>query len=180
LAQAKRAHELDSLSSVISSNLAFVHLVRGDAKACIEESRKVIDLDPNFRGGHVFLGLAYLKEQRYPEAIAALEKAVELSGRASVEMQRLGYGYAVSGQRLKALSVIKELEQRFVRQEARGYDIAAVHAGLGEKDRAFEWVEKDLQNHSGKLAGIKWDPPFESLRTDARFQKLVRAMGLEP
>lgn len=179
LAQAKRAHELDPLSSVISSNLALVYLVHGDVNSSIEESRKVIELDPNFRGGPVMLGLAYLKQQKYPEAIAALEKAVELS-RASVELQRLGYGYAVSGQRVKALGIIKELKERFARQEARGYDIAAVYAGLGEKDQAFEWLEKDLQKHSGRLAGIRWHPPFESLRDDARFQNLLRAMGLAP
>jgi len=64
------------------------------------------------------------------------------------------------------------------RHEALGQDLAAVYAGLGDKDQAFVWLEKDFQAHSGLLVRIRWLSPFESLRSDPRYADLRRRMGL--
>ncbi len=180
LTEIKRAQELDPLSLVINENIAEVYLLMGQVNASIEQSKKVIELDPNFLWGHNDLGMAYLQQGRYTEALAELQKVVEGSGRVGSSLGNLGYGYAVSGKRSEALSILKELEGKYAKQEAVGKDLATVYAGLGEKDQAFAWLEKDFQARSGYLSGIRWAPQFDSLRSDPSYADLLRRMGLTP
>ena len=161
--------------------LAHAYLAEGDVNSSIAQCKRVIDLDPNFPRAHEVLGLAYLKQGRHLEAIRELQKAVDLSFRRDRRILRsLGYGYAVSGKRSEALAVLKELEGRYEKREAIGQDVAAVYAGLGDKDQAFTWLEKDFQARSGLLAWIRWTPPFDSFRSEPRFADLLRRMGLKP
>lgn len=174
----QRAHELDPLSSVISVNVSGNYMLRKDYEGMAANSRKVVELDPTYPGGYSSLGSAYLRLGRNAEAIANFEKGVELSNRASPNLAVLGYGYAVTGNRQGAVNIIKELEERYAKKEATGGHIAIIYAGLGEKDEAFEWVEKDFQAHSGELVGIRWGFASESLRDDPRFKDLLKRMGL--
>jgi len=179
LTEARRAQELDPLSLVIGQNVAQACLARADVNSSIEQARKVIDLDPRYSRGHSQLGLAYLKQGNYSEAIVELQKAVDLpSERDRFSSSSLGYAYGVTGRRAEALAILKELEAKYERHEVLGQDLAAIYAGLGDKDQAFAWIEKDFQAHSGLLARTRWQLPFESLRSDARFADLLRRMGL--
>ena len=178
-AEIKRAHELDPLSLIIGTTVTYAYLAEGDAKFAGAQSKKVVELDPNFSRGHEYLGLAYLKEARYSEAIAELQKAVELSGRERWPLRDLGYGYAISGKRAEAEAIIKELVGKYENGRALGQDLAAVYAGLGEKDQAFAWLEKDFQTRSGLLGWTRWAPAFESLRSDPRYTDLLRRMGFQ-
>jgi hypothetical protein len=101
-----------------------------------------------------------------------------LENRASSRKSELGYAYAVTGKRNEAAAIIKELEENHARREAIGQDLATVYAGLGERDKAFAWLEKDFQVRSGQLAGISWYSPFENLRDDPRYADLMRRMNL--
>jgi serine/threonine protein kinase/Flp pilus assembly protein TadD len=173
----KRAKELDPLSSVIGNNLSAMYQIQNDHNASIENSLKIVELDPNFSLAYRVLGQAYLKQGRNAEAIANFEKAVELSNRGSNILRDLGYGYAVTGKRAEANAIVKELEEKYARKESNGMYVAGVYAGLGEKDKAFEWLEKDFQA-KGDLADIRWEIPYESLRDDPRFKDLLKRMGL--
>jgi len=108
-----------------------------------------------------------------------LQKAVELSGRISLNLASLGYCYALAGKRAEALAIIKELEERHARGQATGGQLATVYAGLGDKDHAFAWLEKDFQQHTSGLLWIVWWMPFEDLRSDPRYADLVHRMGLQ-
>ncbi len=178
MAEIKRAHELDPLSLIIGTTLNYAYFAEGDVNSSITQCKRVIDLDPSFPRAHEYLGLGYLAQGRYPEAIVEIHKAVELSGRDRRPLRDLGYGYAVSGKRAEALTVLKEIEGNYEKHKAIGQDFAAVYAGLGEKDQAFAWLEKDFQARSGLLAWSRWTPPFDSLRSDPRFADLLRRMGL--
>jgi len=178
MAEIKRAHELDPLSLIIGTTLNYAYFAKGDVDSSIAQCKRVIDLDPSFPRAHEYLGLGYLAQGRYPEAIVEIHKAVELSGRDRRPLRDLGYGYAVSGKRAEALTVLKEIEGNYEKHKAIGQDFAAVYAGLGEKDQAFAWLEKDFQARSGLLAWSRWTPPFDSLRSDPRFADLLRRMGL--
>ena len=177
-AMIKRAHELDPLSSVIAVNVSRMYQLQKNHDASIENSLKIIELDPNFGPAYEYLALSYLKRGRNAEAIAAAEKAVELTNRSSITLGDLGYVYALAGKRHEAIDTIKELEEKYTRKEAIGQYIAAVYVGLDDKDKAFEWLEKDFQVRNGKLAEIKWQLQFESLRDDPRFKDLINRMGL--
>ena len=175
----KRAQELDPLSSVIAVNISRIYHLQNNYDASIENSLKIIELDPNFPPAYEYLALSYLKQGRNAEAIAAAEKAVDLSKRASIALGDLGYMYASVGKRAEANDRIKELEEKYSRKEAIGQYIAAIYVGLGDKDKAFEWLEKDFQARNGKLPEIRWQTQFETLRDDPRFKDLLKRMGLQ-
>jgi TolB-like protein/Flp pilus assembly protein TadD len=176
-AMTKRAHELDPLSSVISVNISRMYQLQNNHDASIQNSLKIIDLDPNFGPAYQYLGLSYLRQGRSPEAITALEKAVELTNRAGITLGDLGYVYASTGKQAEALNVIKELEAKYVRKEAIGQYIAAVYIGLGDKNKAFEWLEKDFEARNWKLLEVRWQLQFEAIYDDPRYKDLLKRMN---
>jgi eukaryotic-like serine/threonine-protein kinase len=181
IAELKRAQELDPLSRVVGQTLAAVYLSVGDVNAAIKEARRVIDLDPKYPRAHDQLGLALLKQGKYTEALEVLKNVAELSQRRDRRiLSSLGFGYAVTGNRAEALALVDELRQKYERQEALGRDLAAIYAGLGDKDQALAWLEKDFQARSGALARARREIQFESLQKDPRFLDLFRRMGLQP
>jgi len=177
-AMIKRAQELDPLSSVIGVNVSRMYGLQKNYDASIENGLKQIELDPTFAPAYQYLALSYLKRGRNAEAIAAAEKAVDLSNRSAISLGDLGHVYAVVGKRAEAVEKIKELEEKYARKEANGQYIAAVYVGLGDKDKAFEWLEKDFHVRNGKLPEIRWQLQFESLRDDPRYKDLLNRMGL--
>jgi serine/threonine protein kinase/tetratricopeptide (TPR) repeat protein len=179
LREINRARELDPLSSVIGQNIAEIYLLKNDPNSAIGQCQRIIELDPNFPGAHDELGFAYLKQRRYEEAVVEFQKTVELSGGASRYQGDLGYCYAVIGRPAEAQAILKELEVKYARREAVGQYLADVYAGLGDKDQAFTWLEKDFERRSGiRLPFIKWWFTFDNLRGDPRYADLLRRMGL--
>jgi len=176
----KRAHELDPLSPVISENVANIYLLKNDLNSAVEQCQRTIELDPGFADVHYILGFAYLKRGRNEEATAEFQKAVALSGRAGTYLGNLGYCYAVTGRRAEALAILKELEEKHTRRESSGQFLAGVYTGLGDKDQAFAWLEKDFAQRSGQLPTIAWRLHFDDLRSDPRYADLVRRMDLTP
>jgi TolB-like protein/tetratricopeptide (TPR) repeat protein len=174
----KRAQELDPLSSVIAVNISRLYQLQNDHEASVANSLKIIELDPNFGPAHEYLALSYLKQGKDAEAIAAAEKAVEITNRAAVALGDLGFIYASTGKRAEATALIRELEDKYARKEAIGQYIAPVCLALGDKDKAFEWLEKDFEARNGKLGEIRWQLPFESIRDNPRFKDLLKRMGL--
>jgi TolB-like protein/tetratricopeptide (TPR) repeat protein len=174
----KKARELDPLSSVIGVNLVELYQLQNNHAASIEICLKIIELDPNYPGAYEDLGISYAALGRHAEAVTAGEKAVELSKRAGVTLGTMGYVYGIAGKRAQALAVINELEDKYARREAIGQDMAAVYTGLGDKDKAFEWLEKDFQSRDGKLAESRFFPTFFPLQTDPRYKDLLKRMGL--
>jgi Flp pilus assembly protein TadD len=180
VSEMKRAQELDPLSSVINTNVAHNYLLKNDFNSAIEQCQRVIELDPSSPDTHRILGWAYLKQRRFDEARAEFQRAIELSRRASRYLSNIGYYYAVTGRRAEALTILRELEEKYARHEAIGQNLAAVYAGLGDKDQAFSWLEKDFQQRSGQLPNITYRFGFEDLRSDPRYADLLLRMGLKP
>jgi serine/threonine protein kinase/Flp pilus assembly protein TadD len=179
-AEVQRAHQLDPLSPIIGLNVGIHYLVKGDLNTAIEEYKKTIELNPSFPRAHDYLGLAYLKQSREQDALVELLKGVELSGRASEELGNLGYGYGALRMRPEAMAVLRELEERYAKRESPAMYLAAVYAGLAEKDHAFTWLEKDFQARTGLLHFIGVMPGFDTLHDDPRLADLLRRMGLRP
>jgi serine/threonine protein kinase/tetratricopeptide (TPR) repeat protein len=174
----KRAYELDPLSGAISDALTNIYQVQNNYQACIDNSLKFIELDPTFAASYRNLGFAYTKVGRNAEAVSALEKAAESGNRASWVLADLGYVFAVAGKRTEAQAIIAELEARYARNQAAGRYVAAVFAGLGDKDKAMEWLEKDLVTKNGRLIEVRWTIPFEALHNDPRYRDFLRRLGV--
>ena len=174
----KRAEELDPLSLVVINNVAENHIDRGDLNAAIKESQRLIDLDPNFWPGHQTLGIVMVKQGRYTEALAEAQKSVEHANRSNAPLALLGHVYARMGRRSDTEAVIKELEKRYANQQADGRDLAVVYAGLDDKNKAFEWLEKAFKDRSLFLVFLKLEPLLDPLRSDPRWSDLERRVGI--
>ncbi|MCI0487880.1 MAG: protein kinase [Blastocatellia bacterium] len=174
----KRAQELDPLSLPINTNAGWImHLARRYDEA-IEQYRKTLELDPGFILAHRRLGQTYKQKGMYDEAIEELQIALALSGDDTETVAALGHAYAKSGRELGAVKVLEALKQLSKERYIPAYFIARIHIGLGEKDRAFEWLEKTCEERYGFLVYLKVDPVFDPLREDARFADLMRRVGL--
>lgn len=179
LAEIKRAQELDPLSPILFVNSAFSYFLNGDLNSSMEQAQRLVELDPHFSLAYEPLGRVYIGQRKYTEAIAAFQQDVA-SDRTAYALSYLGYAYAVAGRHNEALLLLKELEEKYQRRESLGQYIAMVYAGLGDKDQAFAWIEKDIEARSGFLDSVATDPFFESLRGDPRYDDVLRRIGLKP
>ena len=179
LAASRRACQLDPLDVEMSAHLIFHYNAARQFALAIEQGRKTVEMDPNFHEARLFLGRALVHRGMYAEAIAELERAVELSGRRTFTLAGLGYACAVAGQRERAEKIAAELEARFEQSYVPAYYIAQVHAGLGDRERAFSWLERAYADRDSLLVNAGVDPHLDSLRSDSRFVDLSRRIGLE-
>jgi tetratricopeptide (TPR) repeat protein len=143
----------------------------------IEQLRKTIDMDQSFYYAHRLLGQAYDLNGSFPEALAEYQKAKQLSDDPLV-LAMLGHLYAASGQREQALKTVNELIGIARHRYVSAYSVAIIFATLGEKDQAFNWLEKGYQERATKMAFLKIEPCFDGIRSDPRFADLVRRVGL--
>jgi TolB-like protein len=178
IAEDKRALELDPLSLPINAYTGLTFYGARQFDRAIEQERKTLELDPNFISAHNFLGLAYVQKSMRKEGIAEFEKALVISPGDAMPLGQLGMAYALSGKRAEAQKVLDHLnelsKQRYVPAMAR----VLVDIGLGEKDKAFEWLEKAYEERY--VIQLKVDPQFDPLRSDPRFTDLLRRMNLQP
>jgi tetratricopeptide (TPR) repeat protein len=123
------------------------------------------------------LGLAYEGKGNYEDAIRELTKAAELFGDKSM-MAWVGRVYARSGRQEQAVKVLNDMIELSKQQQVSPYAIAALYATVGDKDRAFEWLEKVYRERNYYVVFLNVDPALDSLRSDPRFIDLIRRIGL--
>jgi TolB-like protein/Flp pilus assembly protein TadD len=171
LAEIERAQELDPLSPVLDMNECEILYNGRQFQRAIEHCRTAITRNPDFFQTHRILGEAYVANGQLAEAVAEFQTALSLGAGISAE-GKLGHVYAISGNRTEAMKIIRKLEQSGLTEKF--YDIALIHAGLGEKDRAFLWLERSYQERSRSLIFLQVAPALDSLRDDPRFADLLR------
>jgi Flp pilus assembly protein TadD len=142
--------------------------------------QKVLEFNPDFAVAHRCLGQVYEVDRMYREAMRELQRAVELSGGAPLYVGALGHAFAVSGDRVGAQKALRKLEELATRRYVSNYPRALIYAGLGDVDRALESLERAFQEHSSGMVKLRVDPRLDPLRGDARFNDLVRRVGLAP
>ena len=176
--EARRAQALDPLSSSADAHvgLALYRARRFDDAAA--ELRKAIEFNPNAIDAHIFLGFVYVQQGKSDEALSEFQTVVQLSERNPSMLALLGYGYASAGRPVEARAILKkfELEGLPVTQ----IEIAMIYMALGEKDKAFEWLEKAFEERAWQLGFLKVEPIFDPLRDDLRFNELMRRVNLVP
>lgn len=182
IAEEKRALELDPLSLTSNRMLGSTMYHAKQYDQAIEQLRKTLDLDPHFRLAVDDLGLVYLQKSMYNEGIAQFQFALQDSPTNTATLSYLGYAYALGGRRVEAQRILDQLtelsKQKYVPTRLR----AKIYAALGQKDEAFEWLEKSFEDRSigTALSSPKVDPTLDLLRSDPRFQDLLRRMNLQP
>ena len=179
-AEIKRAQELDPLSLTISAGVGRLLGVARQYDRAIEQLQKTIEMDPNFVRARFDLGLMYAESGRYDEAHAEFQSAINISGSTIEILPALGFTYGLAGKRTEALKVLEELNEQSKRRHVSAFLIAVVYIGLGEKNQALDWLEKAHEERNNSLPFLNVDPIFDSLRSVARFQDLLRRIGLPP
>jgi tetratricopeptide (TPR) repeat protein len=135
-------------------------------------------MDSTFIPAHLLLGEAHLANSHFPEALAELKKALELSEGDTNELAALAYGHAVAHDAAEARKLLQELKERSGQTYVQPLALAVIHIGLGNRDEAFDWLARAFADRSAGLVYLKVDPVFDSIGADARFADLVRRVGL--
>jgi TolB-like protein/DNA-binding winged helix-turn-helix (wHTH) protein/Tfp pilus assembly protein PilF len=171
--------ELDPLTIPKRYNAALLYYWARQYDRAIEQYRRLVDTQPNNPQMHVGLGQAYMLKGMYEEGIAELRKASDLTG--GDWSIYLAWGYAVSGNRSEAIKILDENLKRISSGSPHSkVNIAYVYIALGDRNQSFEWLEKAYQERSHRILVLKSEPRFDSLRSDLRYQDLLRRIGLDP
>ena len=178
ISEAKRAQALDPLSLFGNVHLSRIFYFAGRYDEAAGECLKALEMDSNYGVARLFLGKAYKQKGMYKEALAELEKAKDLLGNDSEALSQIGYTYAVWGRRVEAQMVLEELQESSKQSYVSPYHIAMVYAGLGQRDKTFEWLEMAYERREARMNILKYAPEFGGLHSDPRFADLVRRVGL--
>jgi TolB-like protein/DNA-binding winged helix-turn-helix (wHTH) protein/TolA-binding protein len=178
-AEKKRALELEPLSLVINFEVGLASYFSRNYNQAIDQFQKTLELDSNFPPPHTFLAAAYEQKGMLKEATTAFQKAITITqGPARTQATAgLGYVYAVSGRKAEARKILAELQSLSEHRYVPATDTALIYAGLGDKDKAFAWLDKAYEEHSFSLSNLKVEPRFDPLRSDPRFADLLRSIG---
>jgi len=176
IAEMKKAQDLDPLSLIINADLAELFVLAHSYDASILQSTKTLQMDPGFAMAHNQLAQAYIQKHMYSEAIAELQKAVQLSGNSPTCVANLARADAASGKKSEALKLLSDLKKRSTANYSHGSEIATVYAALGDADQAMIWLQKAFDERFNP--GVLLRPGFDPLRSDPRFQDVVRRAGL--
>ncbi|HWZ75544.1 MAG TPA: tetratricopeptide repeat protein [Candidatus Sulfotelmatobacter sp.] len=176
LAEMRKAENLDPLSLIINADLAELLGLAHSYDDSIRQSLKTIEMDSNFALAHNQLAQAYLQKHMYAEAVAELQKAVELSRDSPTCIANLARAYVASGKREEAVKLLNTLKKRSTTGYSNASEIAMIYASLGDTDQAMNWLEKGFEERFNP--GVLLRPGFDPLRSDPRFQNLLRRIGL--
>jgi len=174
-----RAQELDPLSLPINTLVGWLHHLARDYDRAIAQYKSTIELDTGFALAHRRLGQTYEQKQMYSEALAAFQRAEDLAGEDVELLSARGHLYGLLGEREKAEAALEKLRATSKRRYVPAYLVARAYAGMAEKDRVFEWLEKAYEERYGYLAYLNVEPLFDNLRSDPRFVDLVHRVGLD-
>jgi TolB-like protein/DNA-binding winged helix-turn-helix (wHTH) protein/Tfp pilus assembly protein PilF len=178
MAESRAFLNLDPLSSAANLHLAWTSLTDRQSQQAVEQFQKTLQMDPNYEEAHHGLARAYLLEGRNVEAIAELQTAAALSGGGVLYLGTLGQAYARAGRKADAERVLSQLLDRAKSSRVSPYAIAVVYAALNQKDEAFHWLDKALEERSKALIELRESFQFDNLRSDPRFASVLRRIGL--
>jgi serine/threonine protein kinase/Tfp pilus assembly protein PilF len=178
IARMKTSQELDPLSLIISDAIGWAFYMAGRYDDAMEQLRRTVELDPNYPVTYWILGLLLRKMGRYELAIAEGEKGVNLSGGSSLMRAALAQTFATAGRKKEAIQILDDLTELTKQKYVAPYFFAGIHVGLGEDDRAIEYLEKSYEEHSHWLIYLHLDPSMDGLRSNPRFQDLLHRVGL--
>jgi TolB-like protein/tetratricopeptide (TPR) repeat protein/DNA-binding winged helix-turn-helix (wHTH) protein len=175
----KQARALDPVSRIIATDCGAVLYLGRRYDEAYRELSNVLEMEPGFSEALMFRGAVLLRQGKYEEAIADLQNASRIDNR-PWRLGVLGWALGVAGKRSEATATLRKLKAISRQTAVPPWSFAIIHIGLGEADQAFAWLEKAYSEHASDLRALKVDPIYDPLRSDPRFQDLVRRVGLPP
>jgi serine/threonine-protein kinase len=174
----KKSQDLDPLSLIISVAVGWALYYARRYDEAIEQLRRTVDLDPNYPVTYWILGLLFRKAGRYQEAITEGEKGVQLSGGSPLMRAALAHTLGTAGRVNEARQILDDLTKLASQKSVAPYFFAGIHIGLGEHERAMEYLRKSYEEHSHWLIYLHLDPSMDDLRAHPGFQDLLQQVGL--
>jgi tetratricopeptide (TPR) repeat protein len=179
LAEMKVAKEMDPLSLQIKAGLATTLWKMRLYDRALEELLDALSMDRNCLSAHFVLGVVYEQIGDFSKAVEELGNVSRL-GETSMTSGFLGHVYAISGKRHEARQILEALEAQAKKRNVSAYSVALIHAGLGDIDSAFIWLERAYEERDELLTWLSTDPRLDNLRADRRTYELMGRIGLKP
>ncbi len=179
LAEAKRCEEINPVSPFVSVNLADMLSLSRRYDEAIAQYQKTLELDPYYPGVRFSLSGAYLEKGMNEQAFDEVKKGLELCGCDKETSPIIGYLYARTGKRAQAEAILNRLKKEVSKENQNDtMGMAYIYAALGDKDRAFEWLDQAYDERNSSLIWINQEVRLDYLRSDPRFASLQRRVGL--
>jgi tetratricopeptide (TPR) repeat protein len=173
----RRAMEVDPLGSALAACVSWHDIAEHNYEEAEKRASQALQLGAPDQLARLTLGWSYGQRGRFDEAIPEFQKAVVGWQNAVFPTAALGHAYGAAGKGPEAREVLDKLLARAKTGYVSPYEITVIYAGLGERDRAFEWLEKAYAERSSFLVYFRMDPRIWSLRSDPRFKDLLRRMN---
>jgi TolB-like protein/Tfp pilus assembly protein PilF len=176
VSEIKRARELDPLYIAWNVKLGYIYYFARQYSQAVEQLKKTLELDKNYGNTHTTLGYTYNAIGQYKDAIAELEESLRLRGDNTSDQCFLGYALAKTGRRNEAESILKRLET--TKEYVSPPELAILYIGLGEKEQALSALERAYAAHDPQMQFLGVAPEYDTVRSEPRFQELIRKVGL--
>ncbi|HEX7809161.1 MAG TPA: tetratricopeptide repeat protein, partial [Thermoanaerobaculia bacterium] len=173
--QVNKAADLDPLSLIIAVHAGWPFYFARDYESGIRRFRKALELDENFIPAHGWLGMALGQQRRYSEAIDTFQRALEVE-RLPILIAMLAHTHAIAGERAQALQLLAEFEAQQEKRYISQYDVAVVHAGLGDTQKALHHLRAAAEERSSWMVFLNVDPRLDGLRHEPAFGTLITAL----
>lgn len=174
----KRAVELDPLGVPSNMYLGLYYLRAGQLDLARKQIKRSIEIEPGIAHHHWLLGQTFILESKFDEGIGIIRKAYDMSDGNALILGGLGWAYGSAGRAEEAYKIIDKLQARAEKEYIRPYLFAKIYSGLGEKGPVFEWLDKAYDEHDISLFGVYSDETMNNIRSDTRFNGLLKKMRL--
>ena len=179
LDEMRRAQELDPLALGVSTGIGLCYYFAGQYDRAIAQYGKTLEIDPSFALAHFNLGGALGQKGQFDEAIAEFQAGFKTNPNDAGATAELGYVYARAGRKAEAQKTLDTLRDLSSRRYVAPYFPALVHAGRGDSEQALAYLEQAFNERAAPMVFINIDPRFSGLRSNPRFQKLLRQLQLD-
>ena len=174
----EKAAALDPLSDPIHTDVGFSLYYSRNYDDAVKKLEACVQTNPKFGLAHLWLGRSFQEQTKYDQAIHEYKSTLDINVDWPVGLAALGHVYGASGDSQNAKQVLNRLHELSTKKFVTSYGVALVYAGLGEKDEAFNWLNKAYDERSNWLVWLKTDPRFNSIRNDERFAELINRIGI--
>jgi serine/threonine-protein kinase len=178
MATVETAIALDPLSSIIREGRAYTMMLMRRFDAAIAAYAEILRTDPTFYKAYTSMGRAYAQQGRYAEALEMLEKGRSMAGDMPTILGAIGQVSGLAGDRERARGLLAQLHEQARHAYVPGTCFALIHQGLGERERALDWMERSCARRELPVAACKVHPAYDDLRGEPRFQAILRTMRL--
>ena len=178
LEENSHAQKLNPLSRNVAQTRATILMTMRQYDRSIEEYKTLLEMSPDYYTARFWLAFPYAFKGMHDEAVATIEEAMAVSGRgAPIIWTAKGMIYSIAGKKDEAKKTLDQMLEQSKKSYVAPWMIAIVYMGLGERDKAFEWIEKAFKERDHWLVYLKVSPVVDNLRSDPRFPKILKRMG---